>query len=257
MGRFLPEGTATEAMLAAYSRLLPAVEGNTTFYAVPSASTVARWAAQVDEGFRFVLKFPKRITHDLRLRNCGREVSEFLHRIEPLADRLGPTFAQLPPSFRGGDLSALQSFLEQLPDRFPCGVEVRHRDFFAGGTLERELDELLRSHRVNRVIMDARCVHAGPNLTPQEADEIRSKPNLPVRPVATGSSPVVRFIGQTAPPANPDFWRPWVEVCARWVREGLDPYVFVHTPDNIESPRLALDFAAEVAARLAEDAPLP
>lgn len=238
-------------MLAEYSRSLPAVEGNTTFYAVPSASTVARWAAEVGPGFRFVLKLPKRITHDLRLRNCERELSEFVHRIEPLAEHLGPTFAQLPPSFRGDDLAALRAFLALLPDHLVWGVEVRHRDFFAGGDFEREFDELLRARRVNRVIMDARCVHAGPNDTPQEADEIRSKPNLPVRPVATATHPVVRFIGQTAPGANPGFWLPWVTTCARWLRNGLDPYVFIHTPDNIASPQLALDFAAEVTARLA------
>ena len=255
VGRFLPATTTAQQMLAEYSRILPAVEGNTTFYAVPAEQTVARWAAESSPGFRFVLKFPRRITHELRLRHCADELREFLERIEPLGERLGPTFAQLPPSFRPADLPALRSFLRLLPAGFVSGVEVRHRDFFAGGANERELDEMLREHSVDRVIMDARCVHAGPSETPAEIDEIRSKPNLPVRPVATSSQPVVRFIGQVDPAANPAFWEPWIDVCVRWVREGLDPYVFIHTPDNVESPRLAQQFADSVAARAASGAP--
>jgi uncharacterized protein YecE (DUF72 family) len=39
---------------------------------------------------------------------------------------------------------------------------------------------------------------------------------------------------------------PWVETCARWVSQGLEPYVFIHTPDNVESPALTGAFAAEV-----------
>ena len=233
-------------MLAAYSRLRPCVEGNTTFYAVPETRTVQRWSEATPPEFRFVFKLPRRITHDLRLRNCGTELHEFVSRLEPLGERLGPTFAQLPPSFGPNDLGVLASFLAALPSDRPWGVEVRHREFFVGGTFEQDLDELLRTHNVNRVIMDARCVHAGPADTPAEIDEIRTKPNLPVRPVATSSSPVVRFIGQTRAEANPEFWKPWVETCARWVAQGLEPYVFIHTPDNVESPALAGAFAAEV-----------
>ncbi len=254
VGRFLPSATTPQQMLPAYSRILPAVEGNTTFYAVPAERTVARWVEETSPEFRFVLKFPRRITHELRLRECADEVRAFLERIEPLGERLGPTFAQLPPSFRPGDLPALRAFLQPLPREFPWGVEVRHRDFFAGGAHERELDGLLREHGVNRVIMDARCVHSGPQNTPEEIDEIRSKPNLPVRPVATSANPVIRFIGQVDPAANPPYWEPWIDVCIRWMSTGLDPYVFIHTPDNVESPALARDFAHAVRRRYAGSA---
>jgi hypothetical protein len=93
IGTHLPAGTRPEATLAAYAALLDAVEGNTTFYAVPDERTVARWSEQA-------------------------------------------------------------------------------------------------------------------------LDELRTKPDLPVRPMATGPSPVVGFIGQTAAGANPPFWPPWVARCA-------------------------------------------
>lgn len=250
VGPFLPKGTPQGALLRAYAEQLHTVEGNTTFYALPSPATVERWAEQTPADFRFVLKMPRRITHDLRLRGARDETAEFLHRIEPLAGRLGPTFLQLPPSFGPADVSVLRSFITGLPSDRQWAVEVRHRDFFAGGRSERPLDEMLRELGINRVIMDARCVHAGPSNTEHERDEIRSKPDLPVRPVATGPHPIVRFIGQTDPEANPSFWAPWIGVCARWVEQGLSPYFFAHTPDNVASPHLAQRFLSAVSTRL-------
>lgn len=249
IGTFYPAGTPQNRLLGMYTSRFDTVEGNTTFYAVPEAKTVARWAEQTPEHFRFVLKMPQRITHELRLRNAEADVAEFVERFEPLADRLGPTFVQLPASFGPGDLEVLRGFLSRLPTERLWALEVRHRDFFVGGRFEQPLDELLRELGVDRVIMDARCVHAGPANTPQEVDEIRSKPNLPVRPVATSGSPIVRFIGQTDPEANPHFWEPWVSVCVRWLEEGLSPYLFIHTPDNVATPHLALRFREEVERR--------
>ncbi|MEI7991244.1 MAG: DUF72 domain-containing protein [Actinomycetota bacterium] len=246
IGSLYPLGTPQNRLLGEYARSFDTVEGNTTFYALPEARTVARWAEQAPENFRFVLKMPKRITHELRLRDAHREVAEFVERFEPLADRLGPTFVQLPASFGPDDLGVLHDFLAGLPGDREWALEVRHRDFFVGGRHEQPLDEMLRRLAINRVIMDARCVHAGPSQTPQERDEIRSKPNLPVRPVSTGCSPIIRFIGQTDPSVHPAFWAPWVDVCRRWLAEGLSPYVFIHTPDNLATPRLAVQFQDEV-----------
>jgi len=246
IGTFLPGDTSPAQLLHAYAQRLPTVEGNTTFYALPKPESVRRWAEQVPEGFRFVLKMPRTITHELRLRSADREVQEFIARMEPLGEHLGPTFVQLPASFTPTDLPVLRGFLERLPRSMQWAVEVRHRDFFAGGRHEQPLDEMLGELGVNRVILDARCVHAGPADTEQERDEIRSKPLLPVRPFATANQPVIRFIGQTSGEANPPYWQVWLPVLRRWIESGLEPYFFVHTPDNLVSPHLALRIAGEV-----------
>lgn len=257
IGRWFPPTTRADATLAAYVALLPAVEGNTTFYGLPEARTVDRWSAQAPSSFRFCFKLPRTITHERRLRAAGTELTEFLDRLAPLTDRLGPTSIQLPPSFAPDDLPVLAAFVRALPRDRPWAVEVRHRGFFAGGPAEQPLDELLRAEHIERVILDTRSVYAGPRLTAEEVDEIRTKPDLPVRPVATGRHPVVRFIGQTDPEANPAFWEPWVRTCARWLGAGLEPYVFLHTPDNVWSPDLARRFHAEVAAVVPGLSPLP
>ena len=71
------------------------------------------------------------------------------------------------------------------------------------------------------------------------------------------SSPIVRFIGQTAVDGNPPFWQPWLSVVRRWLDEGLSPYFFVHTPDNARTPHLARTFHDVVRAMVPGTPELP
>ena len=257
VGRYLPNDTATGAELAPYAHVCTAVEGNTTFYALPPAATVARWAEQLPPWFRIVPKVPRTITHDRRLRDAAAELREFCDRLEPLAPWLGPISVQLPPTFGPDDLAVLDAFLTDAPRAFRWGVEPRHVDFAARGRGEADLDALLRRHGADRVIIDTRAVFAGPRQTVAEIEAFDRKPRLPVRPVATADQPVVRFIGQTDRSHNPAFWAPWVDAVVRWLDEGRDPIVFLHTPDNAEAPADARAFHDEVRARRPGLDPLP
>ncbi len=240
-----------------YSTWCNAVEGNTTFYAVPSASSVAQWAEMAPSEFRFCFKLPKSITHQRRLRNAASELSEFLTRMVPLHENFGPIWIQLPASFGPDDLGVLQRFLSQLPQEFDWAVELRHMAFEAEGPSERAANDLLFAANVDRVIFDSRCVFSGPCETDEEKDAWEKKPRLRVRPVALSQRPTVRFIGQTAPDANEEFWRPWVPKVAEWISEGREPYVFIHTPDNVRAPDLARQFHRQVSEAVDSLAPLP
>ncbi len=247
--RFLP-ADGRDA-LAAYATWCNAVEGNTTFYAVPAATTVAAWSEQAPPAFRFCFKLPRSITHDRRLRGADDELNDFLTAMEPLADRCGPMMIQLPPTFGPDDLPALTAFIGSVPRLdWTWAVEVRHHAFFPGGRFERDLNDALAEHRVNRVLLDSRPLFAGPCRTPAEVDAFARKPRVPVRPVATASSPVVRLIGRTDTEATRAGWQQWVPKVADWLTAGLQPYLFVHTPDNIDSLWLNREFHAEVASYL-------
>ncbi len=137
-GGFYPEGLPAGNQLAHYSRHLPAVEIDSTFYAVPRPGTVERWAEVTPEDFRFTAKLPKLITHDARLRGeeAGRMLAAFLGAVaRPLGPKLGAVLVQLPPSFAPtpADREALDEFLDLLPtDRMPFAVEFRHPGWWRG-----------------------------------------------------------------------------------------------------------------------------
>ncbi|MEM7286267.1 MAG: DUF72 domain-containing protein [Actinomycetota bacterium] len=256
VGTLFPADTRSGEELRPYATWCTAVEGNTTFYALPDEAAVERWREQTPPSFRFCFKVPRAISHDRRLRNAQDELSTFMRRLAPLGSRLGPAWIQLPPSFDDDDLPALDAFLSTLSTDWSWGVEVRNRAFEADGVAERRLNDLLHRHGVERVLIDTRAVFAGPRVTPAEIEAFERKPRLKVRPVALGPTPVVRFIGQTDHAANPPFWEPWVAKVAQWVDEGRRPIVFIHTPDNARAPEHAREFHDAVAAVVDLD-PLP
>lgn len=247
VGTALPPGTTPGHELEAYSQLLLAVEGNTTFYALPDEATAARWRASVPDDFRFCFKLPRRITHERRLRHCAHEVAQFMTALAPLHDVMGPTSVQLPASFGPPDLEALDEFLDELSPTLPWAVEVRHPGFFVGGDHEQALDQMLWRHDVNRVIFDTRAFFAGPATTREEVEAVHQKPRLPVRPTRTASAPVVRFLGQSDRVANPEFWNPWITKLAQWCDDGAQPCFFFHTPDNRLAPQLAIEVSNAVS----------
>jgi len=251
VGQYFPTGT--NDTLATYATWCNAVEGNTTFYATPAGTTIASWREQAPDDFRFCFKLPRTITHDRRLRHADTDLAEFLAAIEPLARQCGPVQVQLPPSFGPDDVEALEAFLTLLPTTdWSWAVEVRHHAFFPGGASERALNDLLANHGVNRVLLDSRPLFSGPATTPEEIEAFKAKPRVTVRPVATAGQPIVRFIGLTDPDATRAHWQQWLPKVVEWLELGLRPYVFIHTPDNVESPALNRRFHREVGDRLAD-----
>jgi len=242
VGGLFPRGANAKNFLQHYSSVFSAVEGNTTFYALPSVDVVKSWKEQAQEGFRFNFKFPRKITHENVLRYCGVELSEFLKRLEPLADNLGAFMIQLPDSFEPRQLADLEKFLEQLPDSFQYAVEVRHLDFFNRSEEEVALNQLLQSHKVDRVCFDSRALFSKPAVTEQEQDAHRKKPRLPVHAAATASDPVIRFIGSADFHHNQQYLLPWVKKITEWSQQGIKPTVFIHTPDNTRAPEQAAMF---------------
>ena len=236
--------------LAEYSHVFQAVEGNSTFYGLPSASTVQRWCAETADDFHFVLKFPRAITHEKKLRDVAAETRAFVDLLSILAEaeRLGPSMLQLPPYFSGADLPVLADYLESLPASLDYAVEVRHDDFFHGSVYDLRLQDLLRENGVDRVIFDSRPLYsAAPDDEIEAASQTR-KPLLPVRPIALGKRPVVRLIGRNDISKVHPWLQEWVPTIQSWIEDDLHPYVFTHTPDDRFAPFLAQLFHQELLA---------
>jgi len=147
VGSFYPPKTPANQMLRFYGQRFRTVEINNTFYRMPQEPMLARWAGEVPEDFRFVLKAPKRITHDRRLRDVRDETRHLLEVAAVLGARLGPLLFQLPP-FSKKDVEALREFLQQLgPTR--AAFEFRHESW-----IDDEVHDTLRAHRAALCLAD-------------------------------------------------------------------------------------------------------
>ncbi|NEW41950.1 DUF72 domain-containing protein [Nocardia cyriacigeorgica] len=251
--RHLP---ATER-LRSYATWCNAVEGNTTFYATPSRSTVTAWAAQTDPDFRFVVKLPRTITHDRRLHGADAELGAFLDAIEPLGPRNHALWIQLPGSFGPNDLGMLAGFLRGVPQGYRVAVEVRHGGFFTDGTPARQLERVLARVDAEWVPFDTTTLFDAAPTSDGEREAWGKKPRLPRRMLALTEYPIVRYHGRDATELTVAGWQPWVHTVAEWLREGRSPTVFLHTPDNAAAPELARRFHDDVRALIPELDRLP
>lgn len=136
--------------LARYASRLSAVEVNSSFYRPHWPATYERWGATVPAGFRFSVKVPRQITHELRLADAGPALDAFLAGAGALGAGLGCLLVQLPPGlpFDGG---VAERFFAALGARTPASVacEPRHASWFTGAA-----HDLLVRHRVARVAAD-------------------------------------------------------------------------------------------------------
>jgi uncharacterized protein YecE (DUF72 family) len=128
-GSFYPEDLPDAEMLRYYASRLSAVEINNTFYRMPRAEMLSKWAEQVPDGFRFALKASQQITHRKRLKEAGEAVGYFFKIAVTLGDRMGPVLFQLPPNLKK-DLPRLADFLAALPPASHCAFEFRHASWF-------------------------------------------------------------------------------------------------------------------------------
>lgn len=169
--RFYPDKLPKSRWFEHYAQRFDTVEINSTFYHLPKAGTVEKWRRAAPEGFTYVAKANRYITHIKKLREAAEEVGRFFEVIDLFEDTLGAVLYQLPPSLHK-DLERLDAFIECLPERRHAVFEFRHLSWYDDATFD-----LLKRRKV------AFCVHdmAG-----------RQSPR-----VVTGEVVYVRFHGTT------------------------------------------------------------
>ena len=246
IGRFFTAGAKREELLPQYAAVFGAAEGNTSFYALPPEDSVARWAVEAPACFRFCFKFPRTISHELRLAGAEAETAAFFRRVDPLGARLGPFFLQLHESFSSADLPVLERYLRSLPKDFQYAVEVRHADFFDRIGQEPVIDRLLGDLGMDRVNFDTTVLLASKANDEVTREAKRRKPRSPQRMTATGPRPFVRYVGEMEVERNRRPLEDWAARVARWIAEGRRPYFFAHHPDDTYAPDIARLFQAKL-----------
>lgn len=145
---------ASGSHLERYAQRFNAVEINSSFYRPHRRTTYQRWAASVPGDFRFAVKAPRTITHELRLIGAEIALDRFLDEAAGLGAKLGVLLFQFPPRF-AFDAGTIDAFLTALRARHagPVAFEPRHATWFAP-----RAEELLVEHRIARVAADPAVV---------------------------------------------------------------------------------------------------
>jgi uncharacterized protein YecE (DUF72 family) len=223
-GPFYPVDLPDAEMLGYYAARLPAVEINNTFYRLPKAKVLEDWAAQTPDGFRFVLKASRKITHIHRLKDVGEMLAYLFETAATMGPKLGPMLFQLPPYMKK-DLDRLRAFLDLVPKDRRIALEFRNATWFE--------DDVLEALRAK----DAALCHAE---TDSEGDD-RSNETAPL--VATAPWGYLRLRRDDYADADLEAW------AARIRGQGWsEAYVFFKHEDEGAAPKLALRLM-ELSAR--------
>jgi uncharacterized protein YecE (DUF72 family) len=214
-GPFYPVDLPDSEMLAYYGARLPAVEINNTFYRLPKPKLLEDWAAQTPDGFRFVLKASRRITHMQRLKDVGELLQYLFQTAGALGPKLGPFLFQLPPHLKK-DVDRLRTFLDLVPPDRRVALEFRHASWF-----EDDVFEALRAHDA------ALCV------AETEPDDKEGSKEVPLVPTASWG--YLRLRRESYGDADLEAW------AGRIRSQGWsEAYVFFKHEDDGTAPQFAL-----------------
>lgn len=121
----LPEAEGEGSQLQRYARSFNAVEINSTFYRMPMARTLERWAADTPPDLRFAVKLARSITHASTAPSAA-ELRRSVERIQHLGAKCGPLLVQFAPSraFDGASRALLRAVRRQWRGALVC--EPRH-----------------------------------------------------------------------------------------------------------------------------------
>ncbi len=219
-GTFYPEKLAAKKMFAFYAERFSTVEINYTFYRMPTPKTTEAWRAQAPEGFRYVLKAPKRITHEKRLVDCADTLAFFCESARGLGVHQGPLLFQLPPNLKC-DVARLDAFLALMPADVQAAFEFRHDSWHSD-----EVTAVLRARGAALCIADF-----GDKTTPL---------------VPTARHGYFRLRDEGYTPEDLDRWAGVVgDLAGQWD----DAWVFFKHEDEGKGPEFAAAFIERLRAR--------
>lgn len=137
---FYPAEFQNKSRLNYYASLFNSIEINSSFYKVPMAATIKKWAESVPESFRFTFKLWKQITHNKDLIFNVDDVDRFLRVISQASGKTGCLLVQFPPSITNASRLQLQKLLTVIKQsehfQGKIAVEFRHKSWYKDETYE-------------------------------------------------------------------------------------------------------------------------
>ena len=143
-----------KSRLTYYASLFNSVEINSSFYKVPMAATVQKWAESVPENFRFTFKLWREITHNKGLEFKPEDVDHFMQTIDWAGDKKGCLLVQFPPSLKIAKIRQLEKLLGCITKsnenrQWKVFLEFRNMTWYHD-----DVEDLLEYHHAGLVIHD-------------------------------------------------------------------------------------------------------
>jgi uncharacterized protein YecE (DUF72 family) len=133
-GRFYPQDLPKKGWFDYYSSQFSVVEVNATFYRNFKDQTYHNWRERAPQGFGYVLKAPRLITHRKYLVDVDDDIRAFYQSGSLLQDKFEMILLQVAPN-TPYDLERLQVALSAFPDPGKVAVEFRRSEWLNPETM--------------------------------------------------------------------------------------------------------------------------
>jgi uncharacterized protein YecE (DUF72 family) len=151
--RDFPPELQDKSRLAYYALQQNSIEINSSFYRLPLATTVTKWADMVPDDFKFTFKLWREITHNKGLVFNPDDVSRFMGIIDQAGSKKGSLLIQFPPSLTISSIGQFTLLLNSINQSNKLGwdiaVEFRHKSWY-----EEAVFDLLRENKAGLVLQD-------------------------------------------------------------------------------------------------------
>lgn len=124
-----------KSRLTYYASLLNSIEINSSFYKLPQAATMLKWADSVPADFKFTFKLWKEITHQKGLIFKQENIERFMTAINAVGEKRGCLLIQFPPSLKADSLPQLKNLLDSVQQadqdrKWNVAVEFRDKSWY-------------------------------------------------------------------------------------------------------------------------------
>jgi uncharacterized protein YecE (DUF72 family) len=133
-GRFYPPDLPQKSWFDYYAGKFSAVEVNATFYRTFKDQTYHNWRERAPQGFGYVLKAPRLITHRKYLVGVEEDIRTFYHSCSLLEDKFEMILLQVAPNMPY-DLPRLRRALSAFPDPGRVAIEFRRVEWLNHETM--------------------------------------------------------------------------------------------------------------------------
>jgi uncharacterized protein YecE (DUF72 family) len=230
LGNFYPNFCPDRDFLRYYSSQFNTVEIDSTFYRIPAAGTVRKWADTTPEDFVFAAKFPRTVTHEGEPGQRVDEAGRFIDAIRELGSKLGPLLLQFPYGFKPEEFGVLESIVSAMPEGLAVSVELRNKKW-----LTDQLYTLLKDRNISLCLID--------------------HPWMPRLTVRTGPFQYIRLLGDRKKiesdfsfvrDEREDDLRSWRDVIRGAAQQGTDVFIYINNHYTGHSPTTARQLAGLV-----------
>ncbi|WP_457919929.1 DUF72 domain-containing protein [Candidatus Lokiarchaeum ossiferum] len=137
-GQFYPKALKKSDYLSYYAKFFDFTEINSTFYAIPSQSTLLSWKEKTPDHFRFAVKMWQEITHRKGNGDLEQAVQRFFSSLSVLSSKIQTYLLQFPPRFVESisHQKFLTTLIHLLPERNHYVFELRHNSWFVPKVLD-------------------------------------------------------------------------------------------------------------------------